>query len=575
MTMRCLECGTEQAGDAAECAGCGAAGGARPAGPAALTLGKGRVRLRVDENGIKVKDAYVAERVIGWDEVRWLRDGMRLSRRTRWSLEIVLKDGSVLAPEAAASTTAAAVPRVLEVIRQAARDHAVPAVLTGRAVRRCGPGIPPRAGLYPDPGGEPGLREWDGAAWSPVLRTDPGGSGDLAATWSPLPRQARQRHAEAAAEEAGGWRRGAGALTVLTLALAASALVVLGIACAWLGLPGAGVSGGAKTALWLTGLFLALGTAGLQGGTRRVRRSVRRRQRIAELAGQAAAQASAQDVESPPGRTWVLSGPGDTQLRLDIHEITLRTRRQTRWIAWDDVRWFRDGEYARPLRRLRGNGWALAIVLRDGTVVSADATRQPRQPGPETMTAVRQAAADHAVPAVLTGRPVSATPSPVDKAGLYPDPGGEPGLREWTGTGWLPSLLVSPDGDGQAGPVSVVSPLPADVRQREWDAAIDAVPSRCLVAGAMFGILLAWAVFLPYPLIAIPTINRYGFWLGTSHALAAVAWAGIFLWACGLGAVMWLPVRSRRTYRKVARAARAAMARAAERDVADFQRREL
>jgi hypothetical protein len=145
--------------------------------------------------------------------------------------------------------------------------------------------------------------------------------------------------------------------------------------------------------------------------------------------------------------------------------------------------------------------------------------------------------------------------------GLYPDPGGEPGLREWTGTEWRSSLLASPDGDGPAGPAWVVSPLPADVQQREWDAAIDAVPSRRLVAGAMLGILLAWAVFLPYPLIAIPTISRYGFWLGTSHALAAVAWAGIFLWACGLGAVMWLPVRNRRIYRKVARAARAAIHR--------------
>jgi hypothetical protein len=527
-----------------------------------LLLGKGRVRLRVDEHGIKVKDIWVAERVIGWDEVRWLRDGMRLSRCTRWTLEIVLKDGNLVWPEASKSRTAAAVPQVIEAISRAARDHAVPAVFTGRPVRRCGPGIPPRAGLYPDPGGEPGLREWDGTAWSSLLRTDPGGPGDLAATWSPLPRQARQLHAESAAEEAEGWRCGAGALAVLTLAVAAAALVVLGIAGAWLGPAGAGVSGGAKTAMWLTGSFLALGTAGLQGGTRRVWRHVRRRQRIAELAGQAAAQAGAQDVDSPPGKTWVLSGPGDTELRFDIHEITLRTRRQTRWIAWEDVRWFRDGEYARPLRRLRGDGWALAIVLRDGTVVIPDATRQPRQPAQETWTAVRQAAADHAVPAVLTGRPVSATPSPVDKPGLYPDPGGEPGLREWTGTGWRPSLLVSPDGDGQAGPVSVVSPLPADVQRLEWDVAIDAVPSRHLVAAAMVGILLGWCGFLPYPLIAIPTISRYGFWLGTSHTLAAVAWAGIFLWACGLGVVMWLPVRSRRIYQKVARAARAA-ARAA------------
>jgi hypothetical protein len=164
---------------------------------------------------------------------------------------------------------------------------------------------------------------------------------------------------------------------------------------------------------------------------------------------------------------------------------------------------------------------------------------------------------------VLTGRPVSAKPSPEDKPGLYPDPGGEPGLREWTGTEWLPSLLACPDGDGQAGPVSVVSPLPEDVQRREWDAAISAVPSLGVVAVTMFFILLGWCALLPYPLIAIPDIYRHGFWLGTSHALAALAWAGIFLWACGLGALMWLTVREARIIRKVARAARAAVARAA------------
>lgn len=426
MTTRCLECGSEQAGDAGECARCGAPAGERPTVPAALLLGQGRVRLRVDENGIKVKDIWVAERVIGWDEVRWLRDGMRLSRRTRWSLEIVLKDGNVVGSEASEGRAPAADLHVLEAIRRAARDHAVPAVFTGRPVRRCGPGIPPRA-------------------------------------------------------------------------------------------------------------------------------------------GQSAAQASAQDVDSPPGKTWVLAGPGDTQLRLDIHEITLRTRRQTSWIAWEDVRWFRDSEYVRPFRWLGedgwapgGDGWALAIVLKDGSVVIPDATKKPRRLAQETMTAVRQAAADHAVPAVLTGRPVSATPSPADKPGLYPDPGGEPGLREWTGTAWLPSLLVSPDGDGQAGLVSVVSPLPADVQRREWDAAIDAVPGWGVFAGVMFGMVLGWCLFLPYPLIAIPTISRDGFWLGTSHALAALAWAGIFLWACGLGVVIWLTVRARRILEKVARAATAA-----------------
>ena len=559
-----------QAGDAAECAACGApwAPPGDGAGRAATTA-RGRARLRMDDSGIKVKDVWVAERVIGWDEVRWLRDAALLSRRTHWSLEIVLKDGTVVEPEATQSRTAAADPQLLAAIRRPARGHAVPAVLTGTPVGRCSAnGTAPKPGLYPDPGGEPALREWDGTGWSPVLRTDSGGAdpdrtSELASTWSPLPKQAQQQHAESAALAVVNARHGVAALAVLTLTAAVSALVVLCIAVGSITPSGDGYSGGVKTASWLTGLFLALGAAGLRGGARRARRSLQRRRRIAEAAEDAARQASAQDTESPPGKTWVVSGPGDTQLRFDIHEITLRTRRETRWIAWDEVRWFRDGEHFHLSRRLRDDGWALAIVLKDGTVVIPDATKKPWPDAQEIMTAARQAARDHAIPAVLTGRPVTAKPSPEDKPGLYPDPGGEAGLRKWTGTEWLPSLLVSPDGDGQAGPVSVVSPLPEDVQRREWDAAFSAVPSPGVVAATMSLILLGWCAMLPYPLIAIPDINRHGFWLGTSHALAALAWAGIFLWVCGLGALMRLAVRESRILRKVARAARAAAARAA------------
>jgi hypothetical protein len=259
----------------------------------------------------------------------------------------------------------------------------------------------------------------------------------------------------------------------------------------------------------------------------------------------------------------LLTARGRARLRMDAGGIKVKdVWVAERVIGWDEVRWLRDGEHFHPSRRLRNDGWALAIVLKDGAVVIPDATKKPRTDAQEIMTAARHAARDHAIPAVLTGRPVSAKPCPEDKPGLYPDPGGEPGLREWTGTEWLPSLLVCPDGDGQAGPVSVMSPLPEDVQRREWDTAISAVPSPGVVAAVMFFFLLGWGAMLPYPLIAIPDIDRHGFWLGTSHALAALAWAGIFLWTCGLGALMWLAVRERRILRKVARAARQAAARA-------------
>ena len=134
-------------------------------------------------------------------------------------------------------------------------------------------------------------------------------------------------------------------------------------------------------------------------------------------------RAVAQDVEALPETTWIVPGRRGTQLRFDDNEIALRTRRQTRWIAWDDVRWFRDGEYFHLSRRLRKDGWALAIALKDGTVVIPDATRNPRQASQETLTAVRQAASHHAIPAVLTGRPVSDRPSPAGRPGSPPGSG--------------------------------------------------------------------------------------------------------------------------------------------------------
>ena len=136
------------------------------------------------------------------------------------------------------------------------------------------------------------------------------------------------------------------------------------IACSWLATPGAGIPGGAQAAVWATNLFLALCTAGLPRGIRGARQSVLRHQQIAESARQAASRASAHDVQSHPETTWIVSGPRGTELRMDDHEITLRTRSQTRWIAWDDVRWFRDGKHFHLSRRLCNDGWALVIALR-------------------------------------------------------------------------------------------------------------------------------------------------------------------------------------------------------------------
>jgi hypothetical protein len=243
-------------------------------------------------------------------------------------------------------------------------------------------------------------------------------------------------------------------------------------------------------------------------------------------------------VEPPPETTWIVPGRRGTQLRFDDYEITLRTRRQTRWIAWDDVRWFRDGGYLHLSRRLRKDGWALAIALKDGSVVIPDATRKPRQASQQTLTAVSQAARHHEIPAVLTGRPVSDKPSPADKPGLYPDPGGEPGLREWTGTEWLPSLLVDPATSGphgQEGQASTWSPLSREDQQRQWDAAIAAVPRWDKVVLEALVLAVAWgSIGAAVPaILVVQQAIKHGCWLGMSPAAAVLVYAATFVWTCG------------------------------------------
>jgi hypothetical protein len=143
------------------------------------------------------------------------------------------------------------------------------------------------------------------------------------------------------------------------------------------------------------------------------------------------------------------------RLRLDDQGITYRNFLRTHQISWDQVHWLTDG--ACPLED--AENWMLRIVLHGGREIRAAATEVPR-PERKTLAAIRGAAAQHAVPTVLTGIP--ARRGQPRKAGRYVDPGGKLGLREWTGTEWSPHLLVDPASIGHAGsrPVSVWSPLP-------------------------------------------------------------------------------------------------------------------
>ena len=186
-----------------------------------------RMGLRFGDGGVTVRNYRHTYR-ISWPEVRCFADGSVNGGNAGqlWALRIVLRDGRVVTASGTASGKRDARPETLAVIRQAAERYAIPADLTGTATKRGSRESPANPGLYPDPGGEPGLRRWDGRQWSPfLLRADPaGGKPDRgkapAEVWSPLAGSAPQWH------DAAGRVRRAGIVFAVWLGLTAVAVAV-------------------------------------------------------------------------------------------------------------------------------------------------------------------------------------------------------------------------------------------------------------------------------------------------------------------------------------------------------------
>jgi Protein of unknown function (DUF2510) len=195
-----------------------------------------RIRLRLGDDGVTVRNYRHTYR-IGWPEVRCFADGSVNggSDGRLWALGIVLRDGRVVTASATARGKRDARPATLTAIRQAAERYTVPAELTGTATKRGSRESPANPGLYPDPGGLPGLRRWDGRQWSPfLLQADPasakpGGAKAPAEVWSPLPGSEPQWHDAASRIRRTGimfavWLTVTAAATVVTVALYAQDL---------------------------------------------------------------------------------------------------------------------------------------------------------------------------------------------------------------------------------------------------------------------------------------------------------------------------------------------------------------
>ena len=181
-----------------------------------------RMGVRLDDDGVTIRNFLGAYR-FSWAEVRRFADGLihetgEGGSSYFWALQVETHDGRVVTAKGTARKKGAR-PETLAAISRAATRHSVPAALTGIAMNGGSPAYP---GLYSDPGGQPGLRHWDGEAWSPLLRAgpaigEPAKANPLTEVYSPLPGSPQQWH-DAAARA-----RRATALSAVWLVVAAGA----------------------------------------------------------------------------------------------------------------------------------------------------------------------------------------------------------------------------------------------------------------------------------------------------------------------------------------------------------------
>jgi DivIVA domain-containing protein len=245
------------------------------------------------------------------------------------------------------------------------------------------------------------------------------------------------------------------------------------------------------------------------------------------------------------GCVWGCARGWRMGVRLDDHGVTVRNFLRVYRFSWAEVRRFADGLIHETGQNGSSYFWALNVVLRDGRAVTAKGTARKKGARPQTLAAISQAAARHSVPAALTGIAMKGG-SPV-YPGLYPEPGGQPGLRHWDGEEWSPLLRADPASGGPAkaqARAEVYSPLPGS--QPQWHDAV-ARARRATALSAVWLVVAAGAAAGTVALIA-HNISR------PSDDLLDML-AALVVLAC-LGAA-WEAWKSRRKFRKIDQAAKA------------------
>jgi len=156
-----------------------------------VTICKGQgLFLRADDAGVVLRNHYFggARRIrIAWAEISHFADGWYTKEGfTGWMLVIVLRTGKQVRVRCSALEPPG---EVVAAVREVAQPHEIPADLAGVPTKD---GRPPRRGLYHDPGGQAGLRYWDGTQWSPLVPPDivsprRVSRQECPASWSALP----------------------------------------------------------------------------------------------------------------------------------------------------------------------------------------------------------------------------------------------------------------------------------------------------------------------------------------------------------------------------------------------------
>jgi hypothetical protein len=175
--------------------------------------------LYADDLGVTVRNSASRAERFAWAEISRFAEGSAYDPQSGglfWFLVIVLHTGRKV--RVGLMQGCAPTPETLTAIRQVADRYAIPADVTGVRLE---------PGLYHDPGGQPGLRYWDGTHWSPLLPPDvakPKAVQESPACWPALPMDDRPWTYPAARVKY--WTAWFAALAAVSAVLLAAGLVV-------------------------------------------------------------------------------------------------------------------------------------------------------------------------------------------------------------------------------------------------------------------------------------------------------------------------------------------------------------